>query len=65
MPNGPFSSPPRHSPPPRFSPRQRALAQWRGWNWSSDEIARQASGKKAAAILPGVLTGLRMDRRQA
>ncbi|MGA2540137.1 MAG: DUF721 domain-containing protein [Verrucomicrobiota bacterium] len=65
MPNGPFSSPPRRSPPPRFSTRQRALAQWRGWNWGGDEIARQASGKKAAAVLPGVLTGLRMDRRQA
>ncbi len=65
MPSGPFSFPPRRSPPPPSSPRQRALAQWRGWNWSGDEIARQASGKKAAAILPRVLAGLRMDRRQA
>jgi|ERR1039458_6116739 predicted nucleic acid-binding Zn ribbon protein len=63
--NGPYSFPARRSPPPRSSPRQRALAQWRGWNWSGDEIARQASGKKAAAVLPGVLAGLRMDRRQA
>ena len=65
MPSGPFSFPPRRSPPPRSSPRQRALAQWRGWNWSGDEVARQASGKTTAAILPRVLTGLRMDCRQA
>jgi predicted nucleic acid-binding Zn ribbon protein len=65
MVSGPFSFPPRHSPPPRSSPRQRALAQWRGWNWSGDEVARQASGKRAAAVLPRVLADLRMDRRQA
>jgi len=65
MSSGPFSFPPRRSPPPRSSPRQRALAQWRGWNWSGEEIARQASGKKAAAILPRVLADLRMERRQA
>lgn len=50
---------------PRPSPRQRALAQWRGWNWSADEIARQPTGKKTADVLPRVLAGLRMDRRQA
>jgi len=65
MVSGPFSLPSRRSQPPRSSPRQRALAQWRGWNWSGDEIARQASGKKAAAVLPRVLADLRMDRRQA
>jgi predicted nucleic acid-binding Zn ribbon protein len=63
--SGPFSFSPRRSPPPRSSARQRALAQWRGWNWSGDEIARQAAGKKAAAILPRVLAELRMERRQA
>jgi predicted nucleic acid-binding Zn ribbon protein len=41
------------------------MAQWRGWNWSGDEIARQAAGKTAAAVLPRVLSDLRMDRRQA
>jgi len=64
MPDRPFSFSPRRFPP-ALSSRQRALAQWRGWNWSGDEIARQASGKKAADILPGVLAGLRMERRQA
>jgi len=65
MPSGPFSFPPRRSPPPPSSARQRALAQWRGWNWSGDEIARQACGRKAGAIMPGVLAELRMDARQA
>jgi predicted nucleic acid-binding Zn ribbon protein len=63
--SGPFSFPPRRSAPPRPAARQRALAQWRGWNWSAAEIARQAPGKKAADILPRVLADLRMDRRQA
>ena len=58
----PFSS--RRVPPPS-SLRQRVLAQWRGWNWSGDEIAKQSTGKKAADVLPGVLAGLRMERRQA
>jgi predicted nucleic acid-binding Zn ribbon protein len=62
--NGPFAFSPRRFPPP-LSSRQRALAQWRGWNWSGDEIARQASGKMAADVLPRVLAGLRMERRQA
>ena len=65
MSSGPFSSPPRRSPPPRSSARQRVLAQWRGWNWGGDEIARQAPVKRAAAILPRVLADLRMERRQA
>src|ERR1039458_585970 len=65
MAKDPFSFRPRRSQPPRSSPRQRALAQWRGWNWSADEIARQPSGTKSEAILPRVLAGLRMDRRQA
>ncbi len=67
MPNGPFpfSFLPRRSWTPPVSGRQRALAQWRGWNWSGDEIAQRASGKKAADVLPRVLAGLRMERRQA
>jgi predicted nucleic acid-binding Zn ribbon protein len=50
---------------PTASARQRALAQWRGWSWSGDEIARQATGRRAADVLPRVLAGLRMERRQA
>jgi predicted nucleic acid-binding Zn ribbon protein len=65
MAGGPFPYSPRHSPPPPSTPRQRALAQWRGWNWTAAEIARDASGRKADAVLPRVLAGLRMERRQA
>jgi hypothetical protein len=65
MAGSPFPYSARRSPPPRSSPRQRALAQWRGWNWSRAEIAREASGRKADAVLHRVLTGLRMESRQA
>jgi predicted nucleic acid-binding Zn ribbon protein len=41
------------------------LAQWRGWNWSGQEFAREPTGKKASDILPRVLSDLRMDRRQS
>jgi len=52
-------------PPPAASARQRALAQWRGWDWSAEEKARQPSAKAAADIMPKVLSGLRLERRQA
>jgi hypothetical protein len=55
----------RRSPLPRPSPKQTVLAQWRGFNWSADETARQTTGKKAADVMPGVLQNLRMNRRQA
>ncbi|MGD1086244.1 MAG: DUF721 domain-containing protein [Verrucomicrobiota bacterium] len=63
--NGPFPPPPRRSAHSRWPARQRALAQWRGWNWGGEETAREATGKKAADILPRVLSVLRMDRRQS
>lgn len=59
-----YSRPPR-SRPPKPSSRQRALAQWRGWDWNANEIARQGAGKTAGAIMPGILADLRMDRRQS
>jgi predicted nucleic acid-binding Zn ribbon protein len=45
--------------------RQAALAQWRGWDWSATERARQSSARRAAEIMPRVLSGLRMETRQA
>ena len=50
-------------PPP--SSRQQVLAQWRRWDWSSDEKARRDSAKSVADVMPNVLGGLRIDRRQA
>jgi predicted nucleic acid-binding Zn ribbon protein len=51
------------APPP--TARQRALAQWRRWDWSATEKALQPSARPAAEIMPRVLSGLRMDSRQA
>lgn len=52
-------------PPPAATARQRVLAQWRGWDWSAEEKARRPSAKAAADVMPKVLAGLRMERRQA
>jgi hypothetical protein len=41
------------------------LAQWRGINVKPEEQARRLSAKRAADLMPKVLTGLRMDARRA
>jgi len=51
--------------PPRADPRQRALAQWRGIDLTPLEKARAVRARKAGDLMPGVLAGLRMDRRHA
>ena len=50
---------------PAATARQRALAQWRGWDWSAEEKSRRPSAKAAGDVMPKVLTGLRLERRQA
>jgi hypothetical protein len=57
----------RHFRPsqPAPSARQRVLAQWRGWDWSAEEKARRPSAPSTAEIMPKVLKGLGLDRRQA
>ncbi|MGP8201849.1 MAG: DUF721 domain-containing protein [Limisphaerales bacterium] len=50
---------------PAPTARQKALAQWRRWDSSAAERARQPSAHPAAEIMPRVLAGLRMDVRQA
>jgi len=52
-------------PPPVPSARQKVLAQWRRWDWSAEENSRRPSGKSAGEIMPKVLAGLGLDRRQA
>jgi hypothetical protein len=47
------------------SARQRALAQWRRWDWTPAEKTRLPSARPAGAVMTGVLAGLRMDSRQA
>jgi predicted nucleic acid-binding Zn ribbon protein len=50
---------------PRLSAKEKALAQWRRWDWSADEKARTPSAKPTSEIMPKVLAGLRIDSRQA
>jgi hypothetical protein len=45
--------------------RERVLAQWRGLHLGPIERARALTAKPTSAVLPGVLTTLRIDRRQS
>jgi hypothetical protein len=51
--------------PGKRSSRQRTLAAWRGVDLAPLETARQARAKSAGAVLPGVLSDLRIDSRRA
>jgi hypothetical protein len=63
--NQPFPYRPYRPAAPAPTARQQALAQWRRWDWSAAERARQLSARPAADIMPGVLADLRMETRQA
>jgi predicted nucleic acid-binding Zn ribbon protein len=51
--------------PPRAGPRQRVLADWHGLDLAPLEKLRERPAQSAGAVLPKVLTDLRLDRRQA
>ena len=51
--------------PPRLSPRERVLAAWRGVDVTPIARANQRREKSVGQLIDGVLTSLRMDRRQA
>jgi hypothetical protein len=60
--------PPRRIPPlgpGKMTPRQRVLGQWRGVDLAPLERARALRAKPASLIMPSVLSGLRIDQRQA
>ncbi|MEY2466674.1 MAG: hypothetical protein QOD03_1195 [Verrucomicrobiota bacterium] len=60
--------PPRRIPPlgpKKLSPRQRALASWRGVDVSAQEAARKNRVKTAGAVIPLVLADMRIDSRRA
>jgi predicted nucleic acid-binding Zn ribbon protein len=60
--------PPRHIPPlgpGKLTPRQRVVAQWRGVDLAPLERAQTSRARAAGAVLPRVLSGLRLDSRQA
>ncbi len=49
----------------RATPRQRVLAQWRGVDLAPLETAQAGRAQPVSALMPGVMSGLRMDRRRA
>lgn len=60
--------PPRRLPPSgqgQRSARRRVLAQWRGVDLAPVETARADTARRAGDVLPNVLGGLQLDRRQA
>jgi len=50
--------------PPKARAREAVLAQWRGIDLTSREVARGNPAKAAHELMPRVLTGLRFDRRR-
>jgi hypothetical protein len=50
---------------PPMGAKQRALAQWRGFNVSGEEIARTHNSQSAQTLVPKLLGTLRMDRRRS
>ena len=60
--------PPRFMPPlgpGKASPRQRVLARWRGTDLAALEKAQTIRARPASAILPRVLSDMRIDRRRS
>ena len=51
--------------PPKLTPEQRVLAQWRGIDLSGTEKKLRPTAHSVADVMSKVLTDLRMDRRQA
>ena len=51
--------------PPRLSPRQRALAEWRRVDLWPQEKVRERPAQSIQHVMPKVLTHLRLDRRRA
>jgi len=62
----PFAPPHRIPPlgPGKMTPRQRVFAQWRGIDLAPLERAHTLRAQPASAVLPRVLSDLRLDRRR-
>ncbi len=59
--------PPRFMPPlgpGKVTPRQRVVAQWRGIDLAPLEQGQALRARAVSAVLPRVLTDLRLDRRR-
>ncbi len=48
----------------KITPRQRVIAQWHGMDLAPLEKAQALRARPLSAVLPGVLTDLRLDRRR-
>jgi predicted nucleic acid-binding Zn ribbon protein len=60
--------PPRRIPklgPPRSSPRERALSEWRGIDLTAEEKTREHREKPAGELVSGVLKHIRLESRRA
>jgi predicted nucleic acid-binding Zn ribbon protein len=51
--------------PPKPTPRQRVLAQWRGVDTAPQEAVRSNSAKKPGEVMPKLLKSLRLEQRRA
>jgi predicted nucleic acid-binding Zn ribbon protein len=51
--------------PKKMTPRQRALAEWRGVNLAPVEAAQTCNARAVSSVMPRVLVDLRLDRRRA
>ena len=49
----------------RPSARQRAVAQWRGWDWREAEKAAVSAARPAGDVMPRILRDLRIDQRMS
>jgi predicted nucleic acid-binding Zn ribbon protein len=59
--------PPRRNPPlgpPKLSPREQTLVQWRGLDLTPLEKGLARPAQAIQHVMPRVLTNLRMDRRR-
>jgi hypothetical protein len=49
----------------KLSPRERTVAEWRRIDLSHEEKSRRDRTKVVGDVVPGVLKGLRLDRKQS
>jgi len=66
--NNMLPPPPRHVPPRgpgKVTPRERVFAQWRGIDLAPLERAQALRARPLGAVLPRVLSDMRIDSRRA
>ena len=51
--------------PRKSTAQQRVLAEWRGIDLASVEVARAKTSRSAGDVMPRILKDLRIDRRQS